>query len=517
MVLLISPTFDNVPTPSASEKHLQDILTLAWSLKIANIIVLSALADFQQVHAFTHFPFASSSQCERIEPNLLTTYTFGAGFEPTISAALLFPKKYRNLHKCPLYISTYPFVPHIVIPHEQTTESGDLKWYDHVGGLDGCVLHTLEENLNFSSKIANRGTRGTILNLRNGTDSFGMILRNEVNITIGNLGITNSRLQHSRASTSVYFVPIMFAVPPGRPFSALQRLLQPFRPQLWKLLGIIGFGTVTVLLLQDTRAVNAERRRLCVGRDAAPLLTAIAVALGCSVPELPRRNFARFMFVSWTTLALVLRTVYQAGLCYFMQRNVLQSRPGTLQELVAANYTINMEKSIRQMFADFEELRGSSIVEYEMEQLDALHLLHQVDTDVATVVSGIALSYHNRLDREGPKIPLPRERLMLITSAFYMPINSSLEMALNDPIQQMTSAGLIEHWLQEKVGLLGILHKNANTRTKPSILMLEQLLGAFWVCAILLAVSFVVFLLELILHRERVRKVKRNGNDYLSE
>lgn len=480
----------------------QQLLTLAWSLKLINIIVLSIATDSLQVHVYTHFPFASTD-CERIDANLLTTYTVGHGFEPTIGSDLLFPDKYRNLHKCPLYIATYPFVPHVIIPPDETTESGDLMWYDKIDGLDGHVLMLLQDYLNFSSKITNRRTRGLLLGERNGTDCFGMVLRDEVNMTLGNLGYVNRRLKYTRASTALYSVSVVFAVPPGRHFSALDRLLQPFQPPLWLLIGATCVAATVVLLLQDTSAISAERRRLCVGHDTAPLLTAIAVALGCSVLVLPRHNFARFMFVNWTTLALVLRTVYQAGLCYFMQRQLLQPQPATLHELVAANYTIYMEPSVKQILANFTALDDMNIIEFNKEQSVVLEALNDTEKNDAYIVSAMVLADHNRRIRVGPRIPVPRERIMEISTAIFMPFNCSLELALNWPIQQMTSAGFLSHWM-EGMGLKKA-RRHPHVRLEPKILLLSQALGVFWICAILLAVSFAVFLLELLVDRERIR------------
>lgn len=490
----------------------REIFEISWQHNIVNIIVLVSPSDEQQqlddetLPVFTFYPFMPH-KCEHMTPILLAHYTRRAGFPP---GTRLFPDKYSNMYGCPLHIATYEFAPYVMMQHSRN-RSKSTNHTDHIlamDGIDGLAIRTFAERLNFSTHIINCVFRGIVHGPGNGTGCFGMVMRGEANLTIGNLGNTFTRNAHMRATTPMYFTSVMLGLPHGRPYTSLQKLLQPFRPHLWTFLAATGCGAAAVLLLIDVVAPSGWRT-LLIGPDRRPLSTALAVALGYGVTRVPERNFARFMFISWTVLMFVVRNSYQGYLCYFLQRHRVIPRPTTVDELMAANYTIYVEPSSKMFLEMIPQFKHASYADY-FGQLNSMPHLATTTEDAAYVMSVIVVQYFNHMEiRRGRSVDVSSERLLLVPASIFTPKDSSLKPTFNYLIERITSAGLLEKWMNWLAPKMPASVAAEMERVGPSKLLMEQMRGTFVICALMLAGSCVVFALELIVYRVQMkRKIK---------
>lgn len=473
-----------------------------WSYRIASIIVLSAADDTQRTHVYTFFPYSPHHECEHVVPALLAVYSPHLGFAPGVT---LFPDKYANLHRCPLRIATYRFPPMIMFPTSDRTNTAGH--YTHVDGIDGHVLHSLAERLNYSSHIIDVGIRGLAIGPNNSTGCFGMVLAGQANMTIGHLAYSMPRLRLLRATNPLYVIRLVVAVPPGVPYTPLQKLLQPFQPALWTLLACIaGVAACTLMLLDHCAA--SRWRSLFLGGDRGPLLTAVAIGLGASVQMVPRRNLARFMFVSWTVLLFVVRNTYQAYLCYFLQSEHLIPRPSTLAGLVDGNYTIHLESTSLSMMHNISQLRGINFeVLSTVELFREISVLPTMTGNIGLVLGSSIVSYYNLQNVFKYAVPTAMipEQMMLLPIVVYMPRNSGLKLAFDTHIERVISAGLMDYWF-EQFAPRTVRSTDREGTTEPRKLLLEQLLGTFVLCAVLLAIACATFGLELLLHRVQLKK-----------
>lgn len=90
------------------QEIVRKIFDHCWSLYIANVVVLTPSKDYAKVFVYTYFPF-TPEHCESVEPILLDHFENGS-FASGRSKSL-FPDKFRNLHQCPLIMSSYNFTP----------------------------------------------------------------------------------------------------------------------------------------------------------------------------------------------------------------------------------------------------------------------------------------------------------------------------------------------------------------------------------------------------------------------
>lgn len=493
-----------VPCPAVAEHRqlAKRILESIWyHLNTANVILL--LPDNENTTSvYTFFPFSPLHECEHIRPVLHTLFSRQHGFPASI---VLFPDKYSNLHGCPLRVATLSIPPFVLINHQH--QDDNTSTYTAVDGIDGYLLSTLSQQMNYRQLIVDAGIHGDA-NATHATGCIGMVINKRVNMTIGHYGLISQRMRLMSASETMYIIVLIFVVPLGVPYTSLQKMLQPFQADLWTLLAGIAIATMVAVLLLD-RCVPARWRKLFLGDDRRPLLSTIAIAFGCSVSPMPRRNLGRFMFLSWTFLMFVLRNTYQSYMFLFLQSEQLRARPVTMAGLVAANYTMHVEQATLGLVQNFPQLAGARFQIQSAKQL--LHetaTLSTITSNIAVMISNDILAYYNNQNRlaGGLQVAMPEERVGQIPTTMYMPIGSALLPKFNELIQLAISAGLMEYWIEKFAPTSSPSHRQS--KTAPRTLLVEHLLGTFVLFAVLMMLAGSVFALEVLLHWYEKRPLK---------
>lgn len=487
-----------VPCPTAA-RHLsiiKRILENSWlHINTANVIVLLPANEIA-TRVYTFFPFSPLHECEHVVPSLVAVYTLQYGFSGSVQ---LFPDKYDNLQGCPLRIASYSTPPFVMFrPHSKDAKTGA---YSDVDGIDGLLMRALSQRMNYTQLIVDGGMRGDANKTHNATGCIALVIGKRVNLTVGHYGLSQSRAQLMLPSEPIYDMALVIAVPPGVPYTALQRLLQPFHSDLWTLLsGVFSAAVATVLLLD--RCAPRRWRSLFLGADRVPLLSTVAVALGCGISPLPRRNLGRFMFISWTLLLFVLRNTYLGCLCYFMQSGRLRARPSTMVDMVAANYTIQLEYGALAFVMQIPQLADAHFqIVHEHEYETNLQTMPVITADIGVVTTTAMLAYYSRLGllKYGATTVMPAEHLRTVPIVLFMPHGSALKPSLNQHIRYLVAGGIIGFWFKTLVPHMPLSSRRASS-TEPRQLSLEPLLGTFVLCAVLLLVAFVVFALEVLVH-----------------
>lgn len=127
--------------PEDTRAMLQDLFAVAWGLGLTelNVSVYNADASWSLV---THFPF-DTEECTT------STYRTIATFTPsnyTLFAYMpipkFYPKKMRDLQKCPVNIAVFPCEPYVFT----TIKNGQLKF----DGIEIRMIKAIASKLNFT-------------------------------------------------------------------------------------------------------------------------------------------------------------------------------------------------------------------------------------------------------------------------------------------------------------------------------------------------------------------------------
>lgn len=133
-----------------SEKLKQKIFEDCWNLHMINVMVLEKDLQENEIAAYTYFPFTEGN-CNQVV--LRRIY----------DNKLIFPNKLKNLHQCPLFVSTFNLNPQIILKKFENNSYS-------IDGIDGIILKALSLQLNFTIVIqtpTDGFTKGTVY--KNGT------------------------------------------------------------------------------------------------------------------------------------------------------------------------------------------------------------------------------------------------------------------------------------------------------------------------------------------------------------
>lgn len=116
-------------------------------------------------------------------------------------------------------------------------------------------------------------------------------------------------------------------------------------------------------------------------------------------------------------------------------------------------------------------------------------------------MSSTVIDYYNRQHyRQELHVERSKFRIMLIPIVFYLQRMSCIEEPFNELINCLVESGIIDYWASTLHTPLGHGRHEGEQR-EPQRLNMHQLLGTFWVCAVMLFVSALVFGAELLSRR----------------
>jgi hypothetical protein len=109
---------------------------------------------------------------------------------------------------------------------------------------------------------------------------------------------------------------------------AYEKLYLPFDPQTWIWTLIVFF--IAFLTIFIVYCMKAEAHNLVFGENVTtPSLNVLAAFFGISQVVMPRKVFARFLVMSFILYSFMIRNLYQAGMCDYLQSDM--RRPPTVQ------------------------------------------------------------------------------------------------------------------------------------------------------------------------------------------
>lgn len=155
--------------------------------------------------------------------------------------------------------------------------------------------------------------------------SFLKVSDGEANMSMGGLNQSPERHKLYDISFPYYSGSLMFAIPPGKPYTSLEKLFFPFDTIIWAYTSVLF--AVAIFVIIWTKLIAKRRREFLIGRqNDAPFLNMINVCFGGVMNLMPKRNFARTMLLIWILSSMIIRNAYQGTLFSFL-RGEQRNRP----------------------------------------------------------------------------------------------------------------------------------------------------------------------------------------------
>lgn len=449
-----------------------DVFSALWQKYVYNVNAIYK-TDGNEIVVTTFLPFESSKSCGDTQPKIINKFRHGK-FENN----LIFPPKMRNFNGCPLRVVTFEDVDVVM----RAADSDKLYGY----GIE--LLDVLAEQLNFKPDINflyGDFPFGIVYDNGTSVGALGELYKNLSDLAIGTFFLKPQRIKLFDYTTTFDVDDLVWVIPPGRFYSPLEKLLQPFSNIVWILISVIIIIGISVILIINYKFRNFKN--FVYGTNVNhPLINMILVILGTQQTHLPKRNFARFLLMMFLIFCLVVRNIYQGALYQFLHSDGRHKEVQSVEEMIEKNFTFYAYEL--SMF-DLIQASNSEIFKRTKPYIRYNFLLNTT-FEGGERVTGLTTKkdvYSQELD-----IKFIKEPFMPINIVLYLRKNSFLTKSVSFTIDQLLAGGIMQHYIQkyytdhhEKFS------KQKSEQKKLKKLNIFQLSGAFY---LLLFGEFFAFL-----------------------
>lgn len=306
--------------------EVQNMFEVLWKLQILNVNVVHEDRT-GKVLVKTYKPF-SLNNCNDTTPIVINEYVDGKFVNDLEN---FFPQKLENLHNCQVRVAivnnTKPFAF-----YQKTVE----RSYE-LSGRDIDLIKALSKKLNFKIDFTYVGEIGHFY--ENGT-SIGVLkalYNGHADLSISNWWLKTNRLKFFDCTTSYVSDQIILVIPPGHRLTSIEKVINAFTLSAWILVTVSLFIGIAVIFIVSRQSKDVQN--FVFGRGVKTSYLNLFVAfIGGTQNILPRRNFARFLLMTFLMYSLVVRTLYQASFFKFMKSNKHYGDVKSISEMIQKDY-----------------------------------------------------------------------------------------------------------------------------------------------------------------------------------
>lgn len=139
------------------------------------------------------------------------------------------------------------------------------------------------------------------------------------------------------------YLGFTFAVPPGEPYSDLQKMFMMFDFDLW--IAIVTTFIIALCATLTLNLVSRSIRNLIAGRVVSPTLNVFEIFLCGGQVHVPRGSFARILLILFIVWSLIIRTCHQSMLFELLQADLRKPKLKTLDQFFKSNLSLFMFKN----------------------------------------------------------------------------------------------------------------------------------------------------------------------------
>ncbi|EAT33057.1 AAEL014686-PA [Aedes aegypti] len=488
-------------------RTIQQMFIDLWSYNIVNVVLAASSIvgskSPEGTQLFTYFPYVEH-HCEHAHPVLLYNLTPSTKLDKSVN---LFPPKLSNFHGCPIRIAAIDYPPYTMI-----------EWIGgrrRLRGIEGDMLNMISSELNFTYEVVEMtgdDRWGQIYGNGTFTGAIKLVVEGSVNMSTGCFSMRGERMSVMRSSASYYTIKMMFAVPPGRPYTAFEKMFRPFSAVTWMMVTLYTLAGAGVILVLQFYPWSV--RNFVYGRSTGmAFMNFMNIFFGGAMSRTPGRNFARALLFLWLLQCFVMRTLYQGSLFEYLQQSKNFSHVDSLKRIEAEKMPYIMSQGNIMFVRDISSIRKRTTLIPDRTE-DRFEIFRQQSVNYLQVAMLTAFdhlaAFNERFYKRGI-VHVAKDVLITSPICFYYPQKSCLAARFDVEIGRIQRAGLIEHWLHGYIGYR-FFRKPKTHHHIPMVLTNEHLLGCYetWLAMLVLACG--LFAMEVL--SERVH-ILRRGFDFL--
>lgn len=320
--------------------EIPDMFQLSWKLQIYNVVVMYELLDGVLMKSF--LPMNRRS-CNDTNPIIVNNFNNGS-----FASKNFFPDKMTNLFNCPVRIVAKINDEPYVLAKRLT--NGNFEF----SGQNIRLVTALAKSLSFKVELTVVDREGYLFDNGSSDGLMKALMEGRVNLALSNSALRPNRMKFFDRTTTILNEKVIFVIPPGRDFTAFEKIIYPFSLSLW--LGIIVcllFGYFVIFILKHRSKM--EQNFVFGTNVQTPYLNMFIGYIGGVQPVLPRRNFARFLLMMFLMYTLVMRSLYEGLFYELLHSNKRHQEVQSLDELIEKKFQYyDLEQNIDLYEGSFE-------------------------------------------------------------------------------------------------------------------------------------------------------------------
>ena len=333
-----------------------------------------------------------------------------------------------------------------------------------------------------------------------------MVLDREVNLTLGYFATTAAREFAMLSSFCYYTSNLIWAIPPGRENTSLEKLLKPFQTPVWiifLLTLVLSFTVVGVIQMKFSKNVQS----FVFGKNVSdPMLNILNMIFGGSLPSLPKRNFARTVLAIFMLFCFILQNSYKGSLFQFMRTTTREREVKTVDEMIKQNFKFYMMGSSKSLLINMPQVLDRAVYKSRTDFSQMFNEVVKPEFKGGLLTSLDHIAYRNiqasphKFFRHAPEV------IVTYNIVIYMHKQTCLATQFNTMIMYLMNGGLVYNWASN---FIDPKYLKRNPTSRATSLNIEQLSGAFQLFAGGLLISSFVFIYEKCSSRTQQQNVIR--------
>ncbi|XP_072939889.1 uncharacterized protein [Epargyreus clarus] len=317
-----------------------DAVNILWNHNIINVVVINYDRKHDKLNGFTYF---HPEDCHNPRPSTLKNWESCLMNVPRKCRGVYVPKL-KNLHGCPIVVSTFKQVPYMNI----TSDGIPI-------GADGDLLRIIAEKMNFNLRMMTPRIGfgwGKLEENGTWTGSLADVYHGWANFSMTSASITMSRYATFQMSIDYTIVTVAWVTHPSEIQSASLKLLRPLQANVRIALCISFIIVVVIRMFLTSELLSSLRRELNVTIPDGVIFHAWALCMGLPVGSFPTNKALLCLSIFWIWYCFLIRTLYQVYLINSLKTDVYTPEFDTLEEAIESSYPLGGGLALRDYYID---------------------------------------------------------------------------------------------------------------------------------------------------------------------
>lgn len=322
---------------------LDKIFAVLWEKFIFNVNIITQKSE--TIEMFTFMPYRKDGKCGDVSHVKINE--FDTKSMQWINKDF-YPKKFHDLHKCPVKCGAFNLEPAIIIERKEK-EAPSFTGFDV--DIFNELLHSIHASVKYTAYPIDTGK---ILENGTGTGLLGRTMRGEVDGSLRSWSLQLDRRIALSETVSYFSDKLIMIMPLPVPLNPLLKFIRPMKLEVWCSIGALVSIAIVVIFLFKLMPKNYYR--MIIGADLRHEYLNILIGfVGLSQTTLPEKNFPRFLLMMFLIFCLIIRSLYLGSLFNMLKTDVRSREFVSIKDFYDAGFDFYVYETLSQRL-DYREV-----------------------------------------------------------------------------------------------------------------------------------------------------------------